>query len=421
MQQPPESPPAILLMGPTASGKTAVAAHLAQRFPVEIVSVDSAQVFRGMDIGTAKPGPELLRRAPHHLIDIIDPTERYSAAQFVDDASELMAQITGQGRIPLLTGGTMLYFKALREGLSSLPPADPDVRLVIDGMAEESGWPALHAELARVDPVTAARLEPADAQRIQRALEMYYLTGETLSALIARGRSAPPPYRLIPLALEPSDRSVLHQRIAQRFEVMLELGLIGEVRRLRESYALDRIAAVHAGGRLPAGLAISRRRAGAGGVAREGHRGHPPTGQAPAHLAARDAGSQSIRLPRRRPRRAGNRLRLLGYLRPAANRSTTKTRRHQSAESAAMPASAICASCCEVTPLTPIAPITCSPVLIGTPPSRRTASALMLTIDGRVLARSSNTLVGRLNAIAVCALPMATSMLPVWVPSMRCR
>jgi tRNA dimethylallyltransferase len=132
--------------------------------------VDSAQVYRGMDIGTAKPGREVLRRAPHHLIDIIDPTERYSAAQFVDDASELMAQITQRGRIPLLVGGTMLYFKALREGLSSLPAADPDIRLVIDGMAQESGWPALHAELARVDPGTAARLEPTDAQRIQRAL-----------------------------------------------------------------------------------------------------------------------------------------------------------------------------------------------------------------------------------------------------------
>jgi tRNA dimethylallyltransferase len=231
-------PPAVLLLGPTASGKTAIAAYLAARFPLEIVSVDSAQVFRGMDIGTAKPGRELLRRAPHHLIDIIDPTERYSAAQFVDDAGELMAQITARGRIPLLTGGTMLYFRALREGLSNLPPADPDVRLVIDGMARESGWPALHAELRRVDPETAGRLEPTDAQRIQRALEVYYLTGETLSALIAHGRNAPPPYRLIALALEPGDRSILHHRIGQRFEVMLELGLIGEVRRLRASYAL---------------------------------------------------------------------------------------------------------------------------------------------------------------------------------------
>jgi len=226
-------------MGPTASGKTAVAAHLAERLPVEIVSVDSAQVFRGMDIGTAKPGREVLRRAPHHLIDIIEPSERYSAAQFVSDASALMAEITQRGAIPLLAGGTMLYFKALREGLSNLPAADPDVRLVIDGMAQESGWPALHAELARIDPDTATRLEPTDAQRIQRALEVYYLTGESLSAQIARGRSAPPPYRLIALALEPSDRGALHERIAQRFEVMLELGLVGEVRGLRERYDLS--------------------------------------------------------------------------------------------------------------------------------------------------------------------------------------
>ena len=226
-------------MGPTASGKTAVTAHLAERLPVEIVSVDSAQVFRGMDIGTAKPGREVLRRAPHYLIDIIEPSERYSAAQFVSDASALMAEITRRGAIPLLAGGTMLYFKALREGLSNLPAADPDVRLVIDGMAQESGWPALHAELARIDPDTATRLEPTDAQRIQRALEVYYLTGESLSVLIARGRSAPPPYRLIALALEPSDRGALHERIAQRFEVMLELGLVGEVRGLRERYDLN--------------------------------------------------------------------------------------------------------------------------------------------------------------------------------------
>jgi tRNA dimethylallyltransferase len=228
------------VLGPTASGKTTVAAHLAQRFPVEIINVDSAQVFRGMDIGTAKPGRDVLERAPHHLLDIIDPTQRYSAAQFVEDAGELMAEIVQRGRIPLLAGGTMLYFKALREGLSELPPADPGVRLVIDTMAHESGWPALHAELDRVDPQTAARLQSTDAQRIQRALEVYYLTGQPLSALLARGRTAPPPYRLIAVSLEPSDRAALHERIGQRFEMMLELGLIGEVRRLRERYALNR-------------------------------------------------------------------------------------------------------------------------------------------------------------------------------------
>jgi tRNA dimethylallyltransferase len=234
-----ERPPAIFLMGPTASGKTAVAAQLAARVPMEIISVDSAQVFRHMDIGTAKPGPEVLHAAPHHLIDILDPTQRYSAARFAEDANELIAQIHARGRVPLLVGGTMLYFKALRDGLSELPAADPGVRLVIDTMAQESGWRALHDELARVDPQTAQRVEPGDAQRIQRALEVFYLTGEPLSALIARGRSAPPPYRLLAIALEPSDRSVLHERIAQRFEEMLELGLIGEVRRLRERFALS--------------------------------------------------------------------------------------------------------------------------------------------------------------------------------------
>jgi tRNA dimethylallyltransferase len=232
-------PPAVLLMGPTASGKTGVAVELAARFPLEIVSVDSAQIYRDMDIGTAKPGPELRRRAPHHLIDILDPTQRYSAARFVEDAGTLMAEISARGRVPLLAGGTMLYFKALQGGLSNLPPADPNVRLVIDAMAADSGWPALHEELARIDPDTAQRLEPSDAQRIQRALEVFYLTGEPLSAHIARGRSAAPPFRLIPLALEPGDRRALHERIAARFETMLELGLIGEVRRLRETYDLN--------------------------------------------------------------------------------------------------------------------------------------------------------------------------------------
>jgi tRNA dimethylallyltransferase len=226
-------------MGPTASGKTALAEALASRFPVEVVSVDSALVFRHMDIGTAKPAPELRMRVPHHLIDIIDPTERYSAARFAQDASARMADIGARGRIPLLVGGTMLYFKALKEGLSCLPAADPSVRLAIDEKARESGWPALHAELQRVDPRTAARLQPMDAQRIQRALEVYYVTGTSMSALVTAGRRTPPPYRLIGIALEPADRAVLHARIEQRFEAMLELGLIGEVMRLRERYALD--------------------------------------------------------------------------------------------------------------------------------------------------------------------------------------
>lgn len=232
-------PPAILLMGPTASGKTAVAAAIAAEFPCEIVSVDSAQVYRHMDIGTAKPGSELLARIPHHLIDIVEPHERYSAARFRDDALVAMREITGRGNIPLLVGGTMLYFQALTEGLNELPEADPTIRLVIDTMAEESGWPALHGELARVDPETAARLKPNDAQRIQRALEVYYVTNRPLSALLKKPRYADFPYAPVKIALIPSDREKLHERIARRFEEMLELGLISELRRLRQQYALD--------------------------------------------------------------------------------------------------------------------------------------------------------------------------------------
>jgi tRNA dimethylallyltransferase len=233
-----ERPPAILLMGPTASGKTGLAVELAQRFPFEIINVDSVQVYRYLDIGTAKPGRLTLAKAPHHLIDIIDPTERYSAAQFCEDANALLAEISARGNVPLLTGGTMLYFKTLIEGLSQLPAADAGTRLVIDTMAQESGWPALHAELERIDPLTAARVQPQDAQRIQRALEVFYLTGQPMSELIARGRAKGPPYRIITLALQPGNRSVLHERIAQRFEVMLELGLVGELRRLRERFEL---------------------------------------------------------------------------------------------------------------------------------------------------------------------------------------
>jgi tRNA dimethylallyltransferase len=234
-----DRPPAVLLMGPTASGKTGLAVELAARFPFEIVNVDSAQIYRHMDIGTAKPDRAVLRRAPHHLIDLVDPTERYSAARFCEDANELLPEIYARQKIPLLTGGTMLYFKTLVEGLSELPAADPDTRLVIDTMAQESGWPVLHAELERIDPETAARLQPQDAQRIQRALEVFYLTGQPMSALIARGRAKGSAYRFVSLALQPSERAVLHERIAQRFEIMLELGLIGEVRRLREQFDLN--------------------------------------------------------------------------------------------------------------------------------------------------------------------------------------
>ncbi len=225
-------------MGPTASGKTAVALELARRLPVEIISVDSAMVYRDMNIGTAKPDHDTRLQVRHHLIDIIDPTQNYSAAQFHDDALEAMHGIIGRGRVPLLTGGTMLYFKALREGLSDLPAANDDTRMVIDAMAADVGWPAIHRELERIDPSTALRLDPNDSQRIQRAMEVFYLTGKPMSELIAAQKRADLPYRMIPLALLPGDRGVLHERIADRFEVMLEMGLINEVRELRENYDL---------------------------------------------------------------------------------------------------------------------------------------------------------------------------------------
>lgn len=232
-------PPTIFLMGPTASGKTALAVHLARRFRLEIVSVDSAQVYRHMDIGTAKPDAATLAAAPHHLIDILDPSNRYSAARFCRDADQAMAAISARGNIPLLVGGTMLYFKALQEGLTRLPSADPDTRAAIDARAQALGWIALHAELRRVDPATSARLKPTDTQRIQRALEVYYLTGHSLSELIAHGRETAAPHRTIPIALEPSRRSVLHERIALRFEAMLASGLVDEVRSLRGRFELD--------------------------------------------------------------------------------------------------------------------------------------------------------------------------------------
>ncbi|HEY6241133.1 MAG TPA: tRNA (adenosine(37)-N6)-dimethylallyltransferase MiaA, partial [Burkholderiales bacterium] len=222
---------------PTASGKSALAAALARRFPVEIVSVDSAQVYRGMDIGTAKPSPAERRAVPHHLIDILDPTESYSAAQFREDATPLIRDISARGRTPLLVGGTMLYFKALREGLSELPESDAAVRAQIDAKAAERGWPALHKELTRVDPATAARLKPNDAQRIQRALEIHRVTGKPMSQLVGRKKS-PLPFRPIELALVPSDRSELHRRIEVRFDAMLERGLVDELRALRKRYAL---------------------------------------------------------------------------------------------------------------------------------------------------------------------------------------
>ncbi len=232
-----QPPFAVLLMGPTASGKSALARALAQRFAIEIGTAASAQVYRGMDIGTAKPDAEARRAVPHHLLDIRDPTESYSAAQFRADALALIDAITARGRTPLLVGGTMLYFKALREGLSNLPRADAAVRAAIEAEARARGWGALHAELARFDPETAARLQPTDAQRIQRAIEIFRLTGTPMSGLLGE-REAAPSVRLVSLALAPRDRAALHARIAERFDRMLEAGLVEELADLRRRHAL---------------------------------------------------------------------------------------------------------------------------------------------------------------------------------------
>jgi tRNA dimethylallyltransferase len=229
--------PAILLMGPTASGKSAIALALAQLLPVEIVSVDSAQVYRGMDIGTAKPDGATRARVPHHLLDLIDPDQSYSAARFRADALAAIAGIRSRGRIPLLVGGTMLYFKALREGLSRLPQANARLRKELDDRAAAAGWPALHAELARVDPATAARLKTTDGQRIQRALEVFRISGTPLSALQGARQSDDAPH-FVAIALVPSDRAELHRRIAGRFDAMLAAGLIEEVRLLRQRFSL---------------------------------------------------------------------------------------------------------------------------------------------------------------------------------------
>ncbi len=233
-----ETPVAILLMGPTASGKSAIALELAQHLPIEIISVDSAQVFCGMDVGTAKPLRAERARVPHHLIDIVEPTEAYSAARFTDDARGLIEAISARGRIPLLVGGTMLYFKALREGLAELPQADAVVRAEIEREALARGWSAMHAELAKADPHTAVRLKPHDAQRIQRALEVFRLTGVPLSELLERQAPEAAQSGFFQIALIPAERSVLHRRIEGRFESMLRTGLVDELASLKERYAL---------------------------------------------------------------------------------------------------------------------------------------------------------------------------------------
>ena len=227
---------AIALVGPTASGKTAAAIAIGQRWPIEIISVDSALVYRGMDIGTAKPNAQELAQVPHHLIDIRDPLHAYSAAEFARDASSLMAEIRARGKLPLLVGGTMLYLKALRDGIDDLPTAQPELRAEIEQQALALGWPAMHAELAKVDPITATRLAPNDAQRISRALEVWRVSGKPLSAWFAQAnatRAAQPALNMPLLSLEPMNRAWLHARIAQRFDIMLAGGFLQEVQALR--------------------------------------------------------------------------------------------------------------------------------------------------------------------------------------------
>jgi len=229
------APPIVCLAGPTAAGKSAATLALAQRWPLEIINVDSATLYRGMDIGTAKPSRAEQARVPQHLLDIRDPAQSYSAAEFRSDALRLIDAIRARGRVPLLAGGTMLYYKALRDGLDDLPQADPALRAELEARAAQRGWPALHAELAALDPATAARLAPNDSQRIQRALEICRLSGRPMSALLQgrqRAADAAGGYRYVTLSLEPSDRAALHARIAQRFDAMLAHGLLDEVRAL---------------------------------------------------------------------------------------------------------------------------------------------------------------------------------------------
>jgi tRNA dimethylallyltransferase len=278
---PSQAPRVIALAGPTASGKTDAALALAARFGAEIISVDSALVYRGMDIGTAKPSADQLAAAPHHLIDIRDPRQAYSAAEFAADATRLVSQVNARGRLALLVGGTMLYFKALFEGLDAMPAAHPEIRAKIEAEAAERGWPALHAELAVHDPVTAARLAPADAQRIQRALEVLRATGRALSSFHATKNAAEcgGAWRAVALfSLEPEDRSWLHERIARRFDAMLASGFLDEVRSLRARGDL------HAG--LPSMRCVGYRQAwefldareAHGLDAHEAHEAHGPAG-----------------------------------------------------------------------------------------------------------------------------------------------
>jgi tRNA dimethylallyltransferase len=231
--------PVIALMGPTASGKTGLAVQLLEEFPCDIISVDSALVYRGMDIGTAKPDAETLQRAPHRLIDICDPAEAYSAARFREDALREISAIHADGRIPLLVGGTMLYFRALLDGLSELPAADVEIRAALEQQAAELGWPAMHSELGRLDPEAAQRINPNDPQRIQRALEVFRITGQPISVLQGKAKSAGAQFRVLKLIVCPSERTVLHARIEQRFSQMIEAGFVDEITSLFQRPGLN--------------------------------------------------------------------------------------------------------------------------------------------------------------------------------------
>lgn len=231
-QRLPQRKTVVLIMGPTGAGKTDLAIALAGRLPLEIVSVDSAMVYRGLDIGTGKPSAATLAQFPHHLVNILDPAQAYSAGQFVRDARRVIDEIHARGRVPLLVGGTMLYFRALRRGLAELPEADAEVRASIDAQAAQRGWPALHAELAQIDARAAARIQPNDGQRIQRALEVFRVSGKTLSELHAATVAPDPQLNFAAYAWSPSDRERLYAAIANRFDAMLQAGLLEEVQRL---------------------------------------------------------------------------------------------------------------------------------------------------------------------------------------------
>ena len=293
-------PTVVALLGPTASGKTACALQLAGQMPCEIISLDSALVYREMDIGTAKPTRAERAQVPHHLIDIIDPVESYSVAQFRDACLELVTQIQARGKLPLIVGGTMLYYKGLVDGLDELPQADPAIRAELDDIALREGVPALHARLAQVDPVTAARLAPNDSQRLQRALEIYQLTGQPMSQLLALRAAPELPFELLTISLEPSERAVLHERIATRFLAMLQDGPNGNL--LDEVEYLRRRPELHPG--LPSMRCVGYRQAweyldgriNMATLRENWHHRHAAIGETPAHLVALDAGAACGRL-----------------------------------------------------------------------------------------------------------------------------